>query len=66
MRFVPYIYFLRVPLFFSILLALFPVIALWLGDGLNPVLGGMFDLPAGAAFIVCLIATLLFGTLSSR
>src|SRR6266508_3316397 len=65
MRFVPYIYFLRVPLLFAILLAIFPVIALWIGAGLNPVLGGMFDLKAGAAFAVCFIATLLFGALTT-
>jgi hypothetical protein len=60
MRYVPYIYFLRVPLFFSVVLGVLPVAALWLGGEPNPILGGLFDLDYKGTFVVCL-AALLYG-----
>jgi hypothetical protein len=60
MRFVPYVYYLRIPLLLAIVLAILPIVGLWSGDGPNPVLGEFFDLSYGEVFVVTLGA-LLFG-----
>ena len=64
MRYVPYLYFLRIPICFALVLPALPLVGLWLGDGPNPILGGFFDLRHGAVFVVCLGAFLYGAALS--
>jgi hypothetical protein len=64
MRYVPYLYFLRVPLSFALILVDLPLVGLWLGHGPNPMLGGFFDLDRGGVFVVCLGAFLYGAALS--
>jgi hypothetical protein len=54
MRYVPYLYFLRIPLIFAVIVAVVPMIGLWIGRAPNPILGGFFDLSSSGVFIVCL------------
>ena len=56
MRYVPYIYFLRIPLIFAIIVVVLPAVGLWIGNGPNPMLGGFFDLSPAGVFVVCLAA----------
>jgi len=58
MRYVPYLYFLRIPLLFALILVVVPLLGLWIGDGPNPLVGGFFDLSGGEVFVVCLGAFL--------
>src|SRR6266571_2515468 len=64
MRYVPYLYFLRVPLIFAVILAILPLVGLWLGGEPNPILGGFFDLDYKGVFAVCLGAFLYGAALS--
>src|SRR5436309_618026 len=64
MRYVPYLYFLRIPLIFALILVVLPLVGLWIGDGPNPMIGGFFDLDRGEVFVVCLGAFLYGGALS--
>jgi hypothetical protein len=64
MRYVPYLYFLRIPLIFALILVFLPLVGLWLGGGPNPMLGGFFDLKRGEVFVVCLGAFLYGAALS--
>jgi hypothetical protein len=64
MRYVPYLYFLRMPLIFALILVVLPLVGLWIGDGPNPILGGFFDLERGGVFVVCLGAFLYGAALS--
>src|SRR5438128_1823237 len=60
MRFVPYLYFLRMPLLLMAAFALLPVLGLWWSNPAQPIIGGMFDLDDAGALVVSLSA-LLFG-----
>src|SRR5580700_4600467 len=64
MRYVPYLYFLRIPLSFALVLPALPLVGLWIGNGPNPILGGFFDLGHGEVFAVCLGAFLYGAALS--
>src|SRR5579859_4396420 len=61
MRFVPYLYFLRIPILFALIL---PLLRLWIGAEPNPMIGGFFDLTNGEVFVVCLGAFLYCAALS--
>jgi hypothetical protein len=65
MRYVPYLYFLRIPLIFAVIVAVVPMIGLWIGRGPNPILGGFFDLSSSGVFIVCLEGFLYLAALST-
>src|SRR5208282_2711365 len=60
MRYVPYLYFLRIPLIFALILPILPLVGLWMGGGPNPMIGGFFDLTNPEVFLVCL-GTFLYG-----
>ena len=60
MRYVPYLYFLRIPLIFALLLPVLPIVGLWIGGEPNPMIGGFFDLSSQEVFFVCL-GTFLYG-----
>jgi hypothetical protein len=64
MRYVPYLYFLRIPLIFALLLPVLPLVGLWIGNGPNPMIGGFFDLSDREVFFVCLGGFLYGATLS--
>ena len=65
MRYVPYLYFLRIPLIFAVIVAVVPMIGLWIGRGPNPILGGIFDLSSSGVFIVRLKGFLYIAALST-
>jgi hypothetical protein len=60
MRYVPYLYFLRIPLIFALILPVLPLVGLWIGGEPNPMIGGFFDLSSPEVFFVCL-GTFLYG-----
>ena len=64
MRYVPYLYFLRIPLIFALILVILPLVGLWIGDGPSPMIGGFFDLNRTEVFVVCLAAFLYGAALS--
>jgi hypothetical protein len=64
MRYVPYLYFLRIPIIFALVLPVLPLIGLWIGGEPNPMLGGFFDLSNGEVFVVCFGAFLYGAALS--
>jgi hypothetical protein len=41
---VPYLYFLRIPILFALILPLLPLVGLWIGGETNLMIGGFFDL----------------------
>jgi len=44
MRYVPYLYFLRIPLLFALVLPTLLLVGLWIGGEPNPMIGSFFDL----------------------
>jgi len=65
MRFVPYLYFLRIPLIFAVVLVVLPWVGIWSGHAPDAMLGGFFDLESsGEVFFVCLGALLYGAALS--
>jgi hypothetical protein len=64
MRYVPYLYFLRIPLIFALILPILPLVGLWMGSGPNPMIGGFFDLNDPGVFFICLGAFLYGAALS--
>lgn len=64
MRYVPYLYFLRIPLLFALVLPTLPVVGLWIGGEPNPMIGGFFDLNDSQVLFVCLGAFLYGAALS--
>jgi hypothetical protein len=60
MRFIPYVYFLRMPLLLAAAFLLLPVLGLWWSNATRSIIGGMFDLDDPGTLVVSLSA-LLFG-----
>jgi hypothetical protein len=48
-----------------VIVAVVPMIGLWIGPGPNPILGGFFDLSSSGVFIVCLEGFLYLAALST-
>lgn len=65
MKFLPYFYFLRIPLLIAVGLLIFPYIAIGPGHPANPLLGGMFELSWFEVLECGLAAVILFGALST-
>jgi hypothetical protein len=61
MRYLPYVYFLRIPLLFAIAVVILPVTGLWLAQ---PTIGGFFDLDFWGTAVVSIAALLLSSVLS--
>ena len=61
MRYLPYAYFLRIPLLFSIGALILPITGLWLAQ---PTIGGFFDLDFWGTVVVSVAALLLASVLS--
>jgi hypothetical protein len=53
MRYVPYLYFLRVPLISALIPPIRPQVGLWIGGEPNPMTGGFFDLTISLELSSC-------------